>query len=81
MTPNQHKIIEVMRDALKSVDEKCDGYREELTYVIAEILEYENAHKVAATDIQKKINGKLSTVAKFLAKERNHKIGTEDQTP
>ena len=78
MTHNQAKILEIMRDALKSVDEKCDGYREELTYAIAEILEYENAHRISATDIQKKIDGKLSTVAKFLAQERSREIGTED---
>ena len=80
MNPNQNKIMDIMRDALSSIDEKCDGYREELTYAIAEILEYENEHRVSATDIQKKIDGKLSSVAKFLAKERNRKIGTEDQT-
>ena len=81
MTHNQEKIMEIMRDALKSIDEKCDGYREELTYAIAEILEYENANRISSTNIQKKIDGKLSTVAKFLARERSREMGTEDQAP
>ena len=54
--------------------------REELTEVIAEILQYERAHRVSRIDIQKKINDKFSAAARFLAKQRGPNMGTEDQT-
>ena len=79
MPLNQQIIIKIILNEREFIEEKCDGYKEELTEAIAEILQYERAHRVSRTDIQKKINDKLSAVARFLAKQRNDNIGTEDQ--
>lgn len=79
MPLNQQIIIKIILNERESIEEKCDGYKEELTEAIAEILQYERAHRVSRTDIQNKINDKLSAVARFLAKQRGRNMGTEDQ--
>lgn len=79
MPLNQQIIIKIILNERESIEEKCDGYKEELTEAIAEILQYERAHRVSRIDIQKKINDKLSAVARFLAKQRGHSMGAEDQ--
>jgi hypothetical protein len=80
MPRNQQKIIKIILDECESIEEKCDGYKEELTQVIVEIFQYERAHRVSKTDIQKKINDKFNAVARFLVKQRSHNMDTEDQT-
>ena len=79
MPLNQQKIIKIILEERESIEERCDGYKEELTEVIAEILQYESAHRVSRMDIQKKINDKFSAVAGFLARQRGDNMDMEDQ--
>ena len=60
------------------IEERCEGYREEIVEVISDILEYERGHRVSATNIQKKINDKCNAVAQFLATQRGQATGTEE---
>ena len=80
MPLNDRKIISIILDECTGVEERCDGYREELIEVISEILEYERGHRVSATNIQKKINDKCNATARFLATQRGEDSGAEGLT-
>lgn len=80
MPLNRQKTIKIILDECESIEERCDGYKDELKEVINEILQYESAHRVSRTDIQKKINDKFNATAKFLAQQRIHNMSMEDQT-
>ena len=77
MPLNDRKIISIIFEQCAAIDERCDGYREEIVEVISEILEYERGHRVSATNIQKKINDKFNAAALFVARQRGQDTGTE----
>lgn len=71
MPLNDRKIITILLEECAGVDERCNGYRDELIEVISDILEYERGHRVSATNIQKKINDKCNAAARFLSEQRD----------
>ncbi len=75
MALNDRKIISIILEQCAEIEERCDGYSEEIREVVTDILELERGHRVSATDIQKKINDKCSAVARFLAERRGHDTG------
>ena len=75
MPLNDRKIISIILEQCAEIEERCDGYSEEILEVVTDILELERGHRVSATDIQKKINDKCSAVARFLAERRGHDTG------
>ena len=79
MPLNDRKIISIILEQSAEIEERCEGYREELIEVIAEILEYERSHRVSATNIQKKINDKCNAVARFLTMQRSQYTRAEER--
>ena len=79
MPLNDRKIISIILEQSAEIEERCEGYREELIEVIAEILEYERSHRVSATNIQKKINDKCNAVARFLTMQRSQDTRAEER--
>lgn len=77
MPPNNRKIISIILQECRGIEERCDGYREEIIEVISEILKHERSHRVSATNIQKKINDKCNATARFLARKRGHNTNSE----
>ena len=71
MPLNDRKILNIILNECKSIEERCDGYMEELLEVITEIIAVERQHRVQGTHIQKKINDKCNAAADFLAKNRD----------
>ena len=78
MPLNDRKIISIILEQCVGIEERCEGYREEIIEVISDILEYERGHRVSATNIQKKINEKCNAAARFLTTQRSQVIGTGD---
>ena len=78
MPLNDKKIISIILEECAEMEERCEGYRDEIIEVIAEILEYERGHRISATNIQKKINDKCNAAGRFLASQRGQDAGTED---
>ena len=70
MPINDRKIINIILKECRSIEERCDGYKEELLEVITEIITAERQHRVQGTHIQKKITDKCNAAADFLAKNR-----------
>ena len=70
MPLNDQKIITIILDECKSIEERCDGYKEELIEVITDILAAERQHRVQRTLIKQKIKNKCSAAGHFLAEKR-----------
>ena len=79
MPLNEKKIISIILKQCAGMEERCEGYREEIVGVISDILEYERGHRVSATNVQKKISDKCNATARFLAMRQGHDTGTEEQ--
>lgn len=77
MPLNDKKIISIILEQAREVEERCDGYREEIVDVITDILEYERQHRVQASNIQKKINDKCNAAARFLTEKRGGSVVEE----
>ena len=71
MPLNDRKIITIILDECESIQERCDGYREELIETITEIIALERQHRVQGTNIQQKINDKCNAAGNFLARTRD----------
>jgi hypothetical protein len=70
MPLNERKIIQIILDQCTQVQERCQGYRQELIETISEIVSEERRNRVQATNIQVKVNDKISASGRFLASKR-----------
>lgn len=70
MPLNETKIIEIILDECGKIDEKCEGYRDEVIEVVSEIIAYERQHRIQGTNIQQKIEEKCNATGRFLAENR-----------
>lgn len=77
MPLNDKKIISIILEQAREVEQRCDGYRDEIVNVISDILEYERQHRVQASNIQKKINDKCNAAARFLTEKRGGAVVEE----
>ena len=75
MPLNERKIIGIILDECKSVEERCEGYREELVEVISDIITTERQHRVQGTNVQQRISDKCNAAGRFLAEKRSQRQG------
>lgn len=75
MPLNQRKIVEIILQELRIIEEKCPNYREEIQDVLVDIIEYERLHRVQGTNIQVKINDKINAAGRFLVEHMNKEEG------
>ena len=78
MPLNNKKIISIILEQCADVEERCEGYREEIVDVISDIIEYERQHRVQGTNIQKKINDKCNAAGRYLSEQRGDDMRTGD---
>ena len=78
MPLNDRKIISIILEQCDGIEERCEGYREEIVDVISAIIEAERGHRVSATNIQQKINDKCNAAARFLSTQRGEDTGREE---
>ena len=81
MPLNDRKIISILLEESEKVEDRCNGYREEIIAVITDVIEYERQHRVQGTNIQKKINDKCNAAGRYLAEQRAgaDEAGEQDQ--
>lgn len=78
MPLNERKIISIILEECKTIEDRCEGYREELVEVITDIIAAERQHRVQGTNIQQRINDKCNAAGRFLAEKRGRtKTGEE----
>ena len=70
MPLSDQKIITIILDECEFIEERCDGYKDELVEVIVEIITAERQHRAQATNIQQRINDKCNAAGEFLAANR-----------
>lgn len=70
MPLNEKMITSIILEECVLVEERCDGYREEIIDVVSDIITAERQHRVQGTNIQKRINDKCNTAGRFLAEKR-----------
>lgn len=74
MPLNEMKVLSILLDECKTIEERCQGYKEEIVEVVTDIIAAERQHRVERTRIQQQINDRLHAAGDFLAENRN---GTE----
>jgi hypothetical protein len=70
MPLNDKKIIQIILEEGRQVQERCEGYRDEVMEVISDIVQYEREHLIQPGNIQKKIGDKCNAAARFLTEKR-----------
>jgi hypothetical protein len=80
MPLNDRKIISIILEQCSLLQERCEGYREEIIDVISDIVDYERQHRVQGTNIQQKIIDKCSAAGRFLAEKRGEDMSRGDYT-
>ena len=68
MAYNDRKILNVLRDELAALPERYDGYRDDMTHLLVEVLNLEREHALARISIVKKIGDQVNTVGMSLHK-------------
>lgn len=72
MAYKDEKIVRVLLEEAANVEERCEGYRDELTEAMAEIIQKERAHLFQRTNIVVEIGDVVSRVSTFIElKERS----------
>jgi hypothetical protein len=66
MAYKDEKIVRVLLNEASNVEERCEGYRDELTEAMAEIIQNERAHLFQRTNIVVDIADIVSRVSTFI---------------
>ena len=80
MSFNKQKMIELILDERESIEERCDGYKEQVLDAIVHILNAEREHTVQRTRIQQKVNEACHSAGDFLARKRGPDNATTEET-
>lgn len=79
MPLNERKIVRIILQECKNVEERCTGYKEELQEVISDIIAAERQHKVGSRiNIQKQINEKCNSTSLFLVEQRKRDMQSRE---
>ena len=70
MAYNDKKILGVLLAELAAMPERYEGYREDMTHLLTEVLNLEREHALARTNIVKRIGDQVNTVGMSLHKSR-----------
>ena len=66
MAFNDKKIAKVLVAECTKVPDRCKGYREEVTDLLADVLNLEREHAIGRINIAQKIGDQINTVGMFL---------------
>ncbi len=64
------KVIHIILEEMKKVEQRCEGYREVLTDAVADIITAERQHHIRGTNIQQRVSDKCNAVGQFLSSNR-----------
>ena len=70
------KVVRIVLEEVDTLDERCDGYREEIQLAIADIMRAEREHRTKGTNIQQRVSDKCNATGEWLAAERARKGNT-----
>ena len=64
---DSQRVLEIILEESGRVDERYDGYRKDLTEVVAEIVNIERQHKLMARNVRKDVADQINTLGGDLA--------------
>jgi hypothetical protein len=67
MSLNRKMIAKIIIEQVNQIDERCSGYRDNISDAVTDILLLERQDKISHTNIQQKINDKCNAAGRFLA--------------
>lgn len=70
MPANEQKVIQIILEEIRTAEDRCEGYREELMEAVSDIITSERQHRVKGTNIQQQVNERCHAVGQFLAQNR-----------
>lgn len=71
MPLNERKVIQIIINQSKNIEQRCEGYREEILDVLSDIISYERQHRIQGTNIKQRIADKCNAAGRFLAENRS----------
>ena len=71
MPVNNQKVISIIIEEIKKLDERCSGYHELLTETVTDILAAEGTHRISLTNIQQQITEKCKAAGGALQRQTN----------
>mgnify|MGYP005848458477 CR=1 FL=1 len=80
MPLNERKIISIILEECKTVEERCAGYRKELIDVITDIITTERQHRTHGINIQQRINDKCNAAGRLLSENRRNSDDSEENS-
>ena len=66
MPANDQKIISIIFSEIEAIDERCDGYRDQLKDTVSDIIAFVREHKINRTNVDQKVADKISATGRFL---------------
>ena len=66
MPANDQKIVSIMFSEIEAIDERCDGYRDQLKDTVSDIIAFVREHKINRTNVDQKVADKISATGRFL---------------
>lgn len=79
MAYNDRKIVSILLEQCKNIEDRCPGYRKTMTDLVSEVLSMERSHLFSKTNISQKIGDQVNTAGKFLYKERKSNVAYQDK--
>lgn len=70
MAYNDRKVVSILLEQCKNIEDRCPGYKKEMIDLVSEVLLMERAHLVSKTNISQKISDQVNTVGQFLYMRR-----------
>lgn len=66
MAYKDERIVQIILEEVEGLDERCDGYREEIREAVTEILQAERAHRFVKTNVVARIGDLVGRVGTYL---------------
>ena len=70
MAYNDKKIVEILLEHCKSIENRCPGYRKDMQDLLAEVLKLEREHALARTNISARIADQVNALGMVLYRSR-----------
>ena len=69
MAYKDERIVQIILEEVAGVDERCEGYREEVQEALAEIVQAERGHRFVRTNVVSKIRDLVGRVGTYLDRQ------------
>jgi hypothetical protein len=78
MPLNNRLVVDLIMRQEQGIEERYEGYREDLFALVVDVIEMERLHAVQHTNIMQKIGDKCSVLGGLLARHRSQNPQSEE---